>query len=173
VRNNDTLQHQQNKWKMLSYRVYLFHSNICAVVNEFITRLPFRAWRWGYNTWVAFFLFLGHFFLWSSGCIPQMRDQGRIIPLQQIRPTHFEEQPSDYLQFPLRSIRNRGTIPDGPKPTTSWTMCNCRMQPNTVSAWRWRSTSLPQECEIVVHNTCAQDRSWLVEDDLGVHQCTE
>jgi hypothetical protein len=140
--------------------------NICAVVNEFIARLPFRVWRWGYrNTWVAFILFLELYFLdwlglWVSGssdCIPQMGDQGHSIPLQQIRPTHYEEQPSAYLRFlwdPLTmrssqvltcnfliSIRNRGTIPDGPKPTTSWTMCSCRMQPNTVSAWRWR---LPQ-----------------------------
>jgi hypothetical protein len=26
-----------------------------------------------------------------------------------------------------------------------------------------------RRCGIVVHNTCAQERSWFVEDDLGVH----
>jgi hypothetical protein len=46
-----------------------------------------------------------------------MRDQGRIIPLQQIRPA--ECLPAIYL----RSIRNRGIIPDGPKPTPRVGLC--------------------------------------------------
>jgi hypothetical protein len=57
-----------------------------------------------------------------------MRDQGHIIPLQHIMPTRYEEQPSGCLPaISLKSIRNRGTIPDGPQPTTSWTMYNYRM----------------------------------------------
>jgi hypothetical protein len=108
-----TLQQQQSKWKMLSHRAYAarrispsFIQCLCSrqwIHNE----APFPGLGWGYNTWVTFFLFLELFFLdWlglrlsgSSGCIPQMRDQGHIIPLQQIRPTNYEEQPRAYLQF--------------------------------------------------------------------------
>jgi hypothetical protein len=45
-----------------------------------------------------------------------MRDQGHIIPLQQIRPTHYEEQPSAHLQFLRDEIGTVAPYPSAQNP---------------------------------------------------------
>jgi hypothetical protein len=62
---------------------------------------------------------------------------------------------------------NRGTIPDGPDPPLVGlcAIAGCRQTQFQLEGGGAHHCS---RCGIVVHNTCAQERSWFVEDDLGV-----
>jgi hypothetical protein len=89
----------------------------------------------------------------------EMWDQGQFIPLQRIRPTHYEEQPSTHLQFLRDEFGTVAPYPSAQNPPRVG-ICAIAGCSQTQFQLEGGGSHHCHRCGIVVHNT---ERSWFAD----------